>query len=459
MSRNAKLGLFVAVLALALGVAPPAFAGLSAVGVSPNFNSVTTSNGFPQWYTDANGFTVDLPVPPAGDGLNAPTMIYQALDVGSNAVAQRAGFDTEAFYFNARADPKDFKTAYGKVVVTLGLEASYGTGTPTDGQQVVFARIRIKAPVTVAGTYTFSHPWGVETIVVTPADIAGTNKGIFFTKDFGLSTGWNPDGSGGWLPVAAPGGFYSVLQSGNIMSTFLRAVSPAPPAGWIGDGATLSTVTGSPTGYNKVRLEGPDPDLGGVGIAFIETPLFVVSGHLRPDPIITPSAGPNGTISPATVQTVPYGTTPTFTMTPDAGYGVADVLVDGVSVGAVTSYQFPSVIANHTISVTFAVPSLTVTVPTGTESWPSGTLQNLGWSVSSPVSVGQFGVWLVNQTTGTWYDAGYYDATGASSYTPSFSTLGMPAGSYKAVVYYRVDPGQWIWLANATSPGAAQITL
>ena len=29
---------------------------------------------------------------------------------------------------------------------------------------------------------------------------------------------------------------------------------------------------------------------------------------------------------------------------------------------------------------------------------------------------------------------------------------------YKAVVYYRVDPGQWVWQANATSPGAATIT-
>jgi len=279
MSKHAKIALLIVVLALA--VVPAAFAGLSAVGGSPSpFNPVATSNGYPQWYTDANGVTVDLPVPPIGDGLTAPTMIYQALAPASNAVAVRAGFDTEAFYYNAKADPKGFATRYGKIVATSGLEASYANGTPTEGQQVVFARIRIKAPVKVAGTYTFTHPWGVETINVSTADINSTNKGIFFTKDFGLSTGWISDGAGGWLPVGAPGGFYSVLQSGNTMSTFLTALSPAPPAGWVGDGATLSTVTGSPTGYNKVRLQGPDANLDGKGHNFVETSLFVVSGHI-----------------------------------------------------------------------------------------------------------------------------------------------------------------------------------
>ena len=65
MSKHTKIALVVAVLVLAL--VPAAFAGLSAVGGSPSpFNPVATSNGYPQWYTDANGVTVDLPVPPSG---------------------------------------------------------------------------------------------------------------------------------------------------------------------------------------------------------------------------------------------------------------------------------------------------------------------------------------------------------------------------------------------------------
>jgi hypothetical protein len=80
---------------------------------------------------------------------------------------------------------------------------------------------------------------------------------------------------------------------------------------------------------------------------------------------ITPSAGSGGTISPATQQTVNYGGSVTFTMTPNAGYHVASVLVDGTAVGTPTSYKFSSVKANHTISVTFAINTYTITPSAG----------------------------------------------------------------------------------------------
>jgi len=70
---------------------------------------------------------------------------------------------------------------------------------------------------------------------------------------------------------------------------------------------------------------------------------------------IIASAGPHGTISPSGVVIVDDGGTPTFTITPDTGYHVFDVLVGGASVGAVTSYTFNSVTADSTISVTFAI--------------------------------------------------------------------------------------------------------
>jgi uncharacterized membrane protein len=69
---------------------------------------------------------------------------------------------------------------------------------------------------------------------------------------------------------------------------------------------------------------------------------------------ITPSAGANGSISPSTVQTVTAGNDLTFTIAPASGYHVADVLVDSTSVGALTSYTFSKVAANHTISASFA---------------------------------------------------------------------------------------------------------
>lgn len=75
---------------------------------------------------------------------------------------------------------------------------------------------------------------------------------------------------------------------------------------------------------------------------------------------ITASAGAHGTVSPAGSATVAYGTTPSYTITPDSGYHVTGVLVDNVSVGAVTSYPFKAVIASHTISATFAINTFTI---------------------------------------------------------------------------------------------------
>ena len=60
-----------------------------------------------------------------------------------------------------------------------------------------------------------------------------------------------------------------------------------------------------------------------------------------------------------------YGADQTFTITPATGYHVADVLVDGVSVGAVTSYTFTNVTADHTIAATFAINTYTITATAG----------------------------------------------------------------------------------------------
>jgi hypothetical protein len=69
---------------------------------------------------------------------------------------------------------------------------------------------------------------------------------------------------------------------------------------------------------------------------------------------ITASAGANGSISPSGAVTVPYGTNQTFTITADPCYSIANVIVDGSSVGTPSSYTFTNVITNHTISATFA---------------------------------------------------------------------------------------------------------
>lgn len=88
---------------------------------------------------------------------------------------------------------------------------------------------------------------------------------------------------------------------------------------------------------------------------------FVLVWETEPEPdtyTITATAGANGTISPNGSVTVTEGTDQTFTITPNNGYHIEDVLVDGVSVGAVRSYTFTNVQANHTITATFERNSL-----------------------------------------------------------------------------------------------------
>ena len=68
---------------------------------------------------------------------------------------------------------------------------------------------------------------------------------------------------------------------------------------------------------------------------------------------IKATAGTNGSISPSGWTSVRDGWDQTFTITPDKGYAVAKVLVDGKSVGSVKSYTFKNVTKDHTIEAIF----------------------------------------------------------------------------------------------------------
>ncbi len=68
---------------------------------------------------------------------------------------------------------------------------------------------------------------------------------------------------------------------------------------------------------------------------------------------VSASATEGGTISPAGNSKVKYDKNITYTITPDDGYTIADVLVDGKSVGAVSEYTIKRIKANHTINAIF----------------------------------------------------------------------------------------------------------
>ncbi|MEK7399470.1 MAG: hypothetical protein AAB116_21220, partial [Candidatus Poribacteria bacterium] len=91
---------------------------------------------------------------------------------------------------------------------------------------------------------------------------------------------------------------------------------------------------------------------------------------------ITSTAGLNGSITPSGSVTVNSGSNQAFTIAPNIGYHITDVLVDGASVGAVGTYTFTNVTANHTISASFSINTFTITASAGSNGiiTPSGAI-------------------------------------------------------------------------------------
>ena len=100
---------------------------------------------------------------------------------------------------------------------------------------------------------------------------------------------------------------------------------------------------------------------------------------------ITSTASPGGSISPSGSIVIAAGGSQTYTITPNPGKSIVDVLVDGASVGPVTSYTFTSVNADHTIAASFVTNTHIITAsagsggtisPSGAVSVPEGSAQS-----------------------------------------------------------------------------------
>lgn len=106
--------------------------------------------------------------------------------------------------------------------------------------------------------------------------------------------------------------------------------------------------------------------------------MAVEDGPVAQKYTITAAAGEGGSITPAGEVSVKEGASQTFTITASEGYAIADVLVDGQSVGAVDSYTFENVTANHTIAALFTKTASDVQFDNDFE---SETFPGHGWTV------------------------------------------------------------------------------
>jgi len=142
----------------------------------------------------------------------------------------------------------------------------------------------------------------------------------------------------------------------------------------------IVTLTATPEyGY---QFQGWSGDLTGTdNPAYVTmTKNMIITAHfaVKQYTITASVSGIGGTIEPSGEVTVSHGEDKTFTMTPAYGYHILDVLVDGESQGAITTYTFYAVNMNHTITAFFAPNEYTLTVNVSPEGSGTVTLNNTG---------------------------------------------------------------------------------
>ena len=160
----------------------------------------------------------------------------------------------------------------------------------------------------------------------------------------------NDSGATSTLVTAVSGNGEPVSINGQALSTGGSATVAIPNSGTtdivVRIGAktyTLTILRNSGTGGNEGNSgtggnEGGSGSGGGSGYSYYT---------------IKATAGAGGSISPSGNVSVREGRDQTFTITPDKGYAVANVKIDGKSIGAAKSYTFENVSRTHTIEVIF----------------------------------------------------------------------------------------------------------
>jgi len=260
-----KTATVLVVSALAQGIAQ---AALFAVDPGPY---APTTGGFASWYQDTHGRTLDLclskalssrvPSTPGAPSYMCSLIPAPGVFDDTQPIVFPGNFPDEAFWFTADGTVVDaargINLSYGSAV-----EAAFSGGDPVEGDQISFARIRIRVDVPTAGTYVITHPYGVEVFNV---DTPG-RRAINMTRDIGIGSPKTYDG-------ALKGDVGPFLRSVNGPYTEVN-----PDTGnietFVGDPNLTEAVTGSPFNTNFVRIVGPS------AAGTIQTNLFTVAGKV-----------------------------------------------------------------------------------------------------------------------------------------------------------------------------------
>ena len=307
-----------------------------------NSYNITASSGLNGTVTPAGVTTVNF----GGSQAYAiiPTTGYHIADVQVDSVSQgtvsnytftnvqalhtiSATFAINSYNITASSGANGAITPAGVTAVNFGGSQMY-TITPTPGYHIASVLVDGVSQGTIS-SYTFTNVQASHTISAT----------------FAINT-YNITASSGANGTVTPSGVTAVNFGGS------QAYAIIPTTGYhIADVLVDGVSQGTISSYTFTNVQA----------SHTISATFAINTYN-----ITASSGANGAIIPAGVTTVNYGATPTYAIIPNSGYHVADVLVNGTSVGAVTSYLFPAVTTDKTISATFAINTYTITATNDT---------------------------------------------------------------------------------------------
>lgn len=345
----------------------------------------------------------------------------------NNVVANHtisASFDINTYTITANAGANGTVSPAGTVTVNHGINQLF-TFIPDTGYhvaEVIADGISVGTPATysfnnVTGNHIISVSFAINTYTITAT--AGSNGSIappgVTTVNYGGSLTYNIIPNQGYyvLDVLVDNvsvGAVTTRTFSNVTSNHTITASFAPnkvvylinasagtngtimPSGIVNvyQGESTTFAIAPNAGYHTVNVTVDNVPQGvltsytfnNVTANHSITASFAINTYT-----ITANAGANGGITPNGAVVVNHGVTQTFTITPNLGYKVTDVLIDGISAGALSTYTFTNVTANHTITASFMQVSYTLTVTiegSGTvtktpslASYPAGTVVSL----------------------------------------------------------------------------------
>ena len=250
----------------------------------------------------------------------------------------------------------------------------------------------------------------------------------------------NDSGATSTLVTAVSGNGGPVSINGQALSTGGSATVAIPNSGTTDIVVRIGAKTYTLTILRNSGTGGNEGSGGGSGYSYYT---------------IKATAGAGGSISPSGNVSVREGRDQTFTITPDKGYAVSNVKIDGKSIGAVKSYTFENVSRTHTIEVIFMKangnPQTGVFVDVATGSYYEDAVD---WAVENGITKGTTATTFSPNATCTRAQAVTFLWRAAGSPEPETRAMpfaDIPVGSY----YY--DAVLWA-VENGITKGTSDTT-